>query len=78
MGPPPFWLALAFLFSYLSLCGFGILFPRGEMFADVIESLDPLPARDISRRSFILPYRLRFMRAAGSYIKGMIVQPPSE
>jgi peptidoglycan-N-acetylglucosamine deacetylase len=38
MGPPPFWLALVFMFSYLALCGFGVLFPRSEMFADVIES----------------------------------------
>ncbi len=38
MGPPPLWIALAFMFSYLSLCGFGIVFPRTEMFADVIES----------------------------------------
>jgi peptidoglycan/xylan/chitin deacetylase (PgdA/CDA1 family) len=41
MGPPPLWLALALMFSYLSLCGFGILFPRSEMFADVIESGPP-------------------------------------
>ena len=38
MGPPPLWLALVFMFSYVSLCLFGILFPRCEMFADVIES----------------------------------------
>jgi peptidoglycan/xylan/chitin deacetylase (PgdA/CDA1 family) len=36
IGPPPFWFALAVTFGYLSLCGFGVVFPRCEMFADVI------------------------------------------
>ena len=36
MGPPPLWLAITFMFAYLLLCGVGILFPRTEMFADVI------------------------------------------
>jgi peptidoglycan-N-acetylglucosamine deacetylase len=41
MGPPPLWFALAALFGYLSICGFGIIFPRGEMFADVVERGEP-------------------------------------
>jgi hypothetical protein len=52
--------------------------PVATAFADVIESLDPLPARDITRRSFIPRYRARFLRAVGSAIKEMIVKPPSE
>jgi len=38
MGPPPFWFAIAAMFAYLALCGFGIAFPRCEMYADVIAS----------------------------------------
>src|SRR5512138_1512141 len=38
MGPPPFWFAMAITFGYLALCGFGIVFPRCEMYADVIAS----------------------------------------
>jgi len=41
MGPPPLWLALAVMFGYLSICGIGIIYPRGEMFADVIECGEP-------------------------------------
>lgn len=38
MGPPPLWFAIAVTFAYLALCGFGIAFPRSEMYADVIAS----------------------------------------
>ncbi len=41
MGPPPTWLALAVMFTYLSICGLGIIYPRSEMFADVIERGEP-------------------------------------
>ncbi len=36
LGPPPLWLALAVTFGYLTICGLGIIYPRSEMFADVI------------------------------------------
>jgi peptidoglycan-N-acetylglucosamine deacetylase len=38
MGPPPLWFAIAAMFAYLALCGFGVAFPRCEMYADVIAS----------------------------------------
>lgn len=38
MGPPPLWLAVSVTFAYLALCGFGVVFPRCEMYADVIAS----------------------------------------
>ena len=41
LGPPPLWLALAVTFAYLALCGLGIIFPRGEMFADVVARGEP-------------------------------------
>ena len=41
MGPPPLWFALAFTSAYLALCAVGIVFPRLEMFADVIERGEP-------------------------------------
>jgi len=45
LGPPPLWLALAVTFAYLSLCGVGIVFPRFEMFADVVERGEPGKSR---------------------------------
>jgi peptidoglycan/xylan/chitin deacetylase (PgdA/CDA1 family) len=30
------WLALAVTFAYLAICGLGVIYPRSEMFADVI------------------------------------------
>jgi len=38
MGPPPLWFAVAVTFAYLALCGYGVAFPRCEMYADVIDS----------------------------------------
>jgi peptidoglycan/xylan/chitin deacetylase (PgdA/CDA1 family) len=38
IGPPPLWLALVLMFAYLSLCGMGVVFPRLEMFGDVVEA----------------------------------------
>ena len=41
MGPPPLWVAVAALAGYLAIGGLGIIFPRGEMFADVIQRGEP-------------------------------------
>ena len=41
VGVPPWWLALAVMFTYLTICGFGIIYPRSEMFADVVERGEP-------------------------------------
>lgn len=41
LGPPPFWLAFAVMSAYLTLCAVGIIFPRLEMFADVVERGEP-------------------------------------
>ncbi len=46
LGPPPLWIALAVSFGYLTICGLGIIYPRSEMFADVI-------ARGPSGRSLV-------------------------
>jgi peptidoglycan/xylan/chitin deacetylase (PgdA/CDA1 family) len=37
LGPVPFWAAFVATAGYLGLCALGIIFPRWEMFADVIE-----------------------------------------
>lgn len=38
LGPPPLWIALASFCGYVGLCTVGVVFPRLEMFADVVSA----------------------------------------
>jgi len=51
--------------------------PVATTFADIIESLDPLPAGAINKRSWIPKYRFRFYRGALLFLKEQIKRSKS-